>query len=41
VVRAGLEVALRAHVEVEPAVPGQRVEHVVEEPDTRLARARA
>ena len=41
VVRAGLEVALHAHVEVEPAVAGQRVEQMVEEADTGVARPTA
>ena len=41
VVGAGLEVALDLHVEVEPAVAGQRVEQVVEEADAGRARARA
>ena len=42
-VRAGLEVALHAHVQVEAAVAGQRVEQVVEEADAgrALAAARA
>ncbi len=41
VVRAGLEVAGDRDVEVEPAVAREQVEHVVEEPDARAARARA
>ena len=41
VVRARLEVALHAHVEVEQPVPRHGVEQVVEEADARLALARA
>ena len=41
VVRAGLQVAADLDVEVEPAVAGQQVEHVVEEADAGRARARA
>ncbi len=41
VVRAGLQVAAGADVEVEAAVAGEQVEHVVEEPDAGLALAGA
>ena len=41
VVRARLQVALDRHVEVEAAVTGERVEHVVEEADPGRARAAA
>ena len=39
VVRPCLEIALHAHVEVEPAVSRHGIEQVVEEADTRRARA--
>jgi hypothetical protein len=42
VVRAGLQIAARLHLQPEPAVAGEQVEHVVEEADARTgARAPA
>ena len=41
VVRAGLQVAGGVHLQVEPPVAGEQVEHVVEEADAGLARAGA
>ena len=41
VMGAGLQIALARHLEVEPAVAGQQIEHVVKEADAGLALAGA